>query len=127
MGPAVQLPTDNSASELRRLARASKDARQSSRLLSLAAGLDGMSRADAAGSAGWTARPCGTGHTGSTKPGRMGFWIRGRMAHITAFAQATGRAGRDCRNGPDPAVDGVVRWRRVDLQRVIKERFGVEC
>lgn len=35
MGPAVQLPTDNSASELRRLARASKDARQSSRLLSL--------------------------------------------------------------------------------------------
>jgi len=28
--------------------------------------------------------------------------------------------------GPDLARDGVVRWRRVDLQRVIKERFGVE-
>lgn len=28
--------------------------------------------------------------------------------------------------GPDPAVDGVVRWRRVDLQWVIKERFGVD-
>ncbi len=27
--------------------------------------------------------------------------------------------------GPDPALDGVVRWRRVDLQRVIEERFGV--
>src|SRR3990170_147103 len=27
--------------------------------------------------------------------------------------------------GPDPAVDGVVRWRRVDLQKVIKARFGV--
>lgn len=27
--------------------------------------------------------------------------------------------------GPDPATDGVVRWRRVDLQRVIEERFGV--
>jgi len=27
--------------------------------------------------------------------------------------------------GPDPAVDGVVRWRRVDLKRVIEERFGV--
>ena len=27
--------------------------------------------------------------------------------------------------GPDRAVDGVVRWRRVDLQRVIKERFGL--
>lgn len=28
--------------------------------------------------------------------------------------------------GPDPAVDGVVRWRRIDLQKVIKERFGVD-
>ena len=28
--------------------------------------------------------------------------------------------------GPDLAADGVVRWRRVDLQRKIKARFGVE-
>ncbi|WP_081726269.1 helix-turn-helix domain-containing protein [Mesorhizobium sp. L103C105A0] len=48
MGSAVELRTDYSASELRRLARASQDARQSSRLLWLAAVLDGMSRADAA-------------------------------------------------------------------------------
>lgn len=27
--------------------------------------------------------------------------------------------------GPDPAVNGVVRWRRIDLKRVIEERFGV--
>ena len=27
--------------------------------------------------------------------------------------------------GPDPKVDGVVRWRRVDLVGVIKARFGV--
>ena len=27
--------------------------------------------------------------------------------------------------GPDLAVDGVVRWRRVDLKRVIEQRFGV--
>ena len=27
--------------------------------------------------------------------------------------------------GPDPAVDGVVRWRRIDLKRVIEARFGV--
>lgn len=27
--------------------------------------------------------------------------------------------------GPDPASDGVVRWRRIDLKRVIEERFGV--
>jgi transposase len=27
--------------------------------------------------------------------------------------------------GPDWKVDGVVRWRRADLKRVIAERFGV--
>ena len=28
--------------------------------------------------------------------------------------------------GPDPAVDGVVRWRRQDLRRRIASAFGVE-
>ena len=28
--------------------------------------------------------------------------------------------------GPDREVDGVVRWRRLDLKRVIAERFGVD-
>jgi transposase len=28
--------------------------------------------------------------------------------------------------GPDRERDGVVRWRRVDLKRVIAERFGVD-
>jgi transposase len=28
--------------------------------------------------------------------------------------------------GPDRATDGVVRWRRIDLKRVIKQRFGVD-
>jgi transposase len=27
--------------------------------------------------------------------------------------------------GPDPETDGVVRWRRIDLSRVIEDRFGV--
>ena len=27
--------------------------------------------------------------------------------------------------GPDPARDGVIRWRRIDLKRVIEARFGV--
>lgn len=29
------------------------------------------------------------------------------------------------RDEPDAAVDGVVRWRRVDLKRRIEARFGV--
>ena len=28
--------------------------------------------------------------------------------------------------GPDPAVDGLVRWRRVDLRQIIQQRFGVD-
>ncbi|MBC7141531.1 MAG: helix-turn-helix domain-containing protein [Rhodobacteraceae bacterium] len=32
---------------------------------------------------------------------------------------------RMVREGPDPAVDGVVRWRRVDLKRRIEGHFGV--
>ena len=48
MGSAVKLRDDYSAAELRRLARISKDVRKSSRLLSIAAVLDEMSRADAA-------------------------------------------------------------------------------
>jgi hypothetical protein len=37
-----------------------------------------------------------------------------------------GRVRIDWLSGPDPAVDGVVRWRRIDLQKVIKARFGVD-
>jgi hypothetical protein len=48
MPKTVSIRTDYSASELRRLAAGSKDANQSRRLLSLAAVLDGMGRADAA-------------------------------------------------------------------------------
>ena len=39
-----------------------------------------------------------------------------RKAELTALVEA----------GPDRASDGVVRWRRVDLQRVIKERFNID-
>ena len=48
MPSALTLRTDFSASELRRLAKRSKDNSQSRRLLSLAAVLDGMNRTDAA-------------------------------------------------------------------------------
>ncbi len=48
MGSAVVVRAHYSAAELLRLARRSKDTRQSSRLLSLAAVRDGMSRAEAA-------------------------------------------------------------------------------
>ncbi|KQU83922.1 hypothetical protein ASD12_32085 [Mesorhizobium sp. Root102] len=45
MGSAVKMRTDYSEAELRRLAKSSRDSKQSRRLLSLVAVLDGMSRA----------------------------------------------------------------------------------
>lgn len=126
MGSAVELRTDYSPARLRQLAKRCKDSKQSRRLLSLAAVLDGMSRTDAARIGGmdrqtlrdWAHRfnehgPDGLKdiHAGGRKP-RLSLDQRRQLAHIVE-------------TGPDPATDGVVRWRRVDIQRVIKERFGV--
>jgi transposase len=126
MGSAVKMRADFSASELRRLATRTKDVRQSRRLLSLAAVADGMSREEAARIGGmdrqtlrdWVHRfneqgPNGLKdiHSGGPRE-RLSSEQKAELAQIVE-------------TGPDPAVDGVVRWRRVDLQRVIEERFGV--
>ena len=72
MGSAIKIRTNYSAAEVRRLARGSKDSRQSRWLLSLAAVLDGMAGRMRRGSAAWTVRRYGTGCTASTKPVRRG-------------------------------------------------------
>jgi len=51
------------------------------------------------------------------KPGKGGL-PRLTAAQLSAFAQIV-------ETGPDRAMDGVVRWRRIDLNRVIEARFGV--
>jgi transposase len=127
MASALELRTDYSAAELRRLAKRSRDNNQSRRLLSLAAVMDGMNRTDAARIGGmdrqtlrdWVHRFNELGpdglldrHGGGTLP-RLS---KAQMAELDAVVEA----------GPDRAKDGVVRWRRVDLKRVIKERFKVD-
>ena len=57
MGSAVALRRDYSPSRLRQLAKPCKDSKQSRRLLSLAAVLDGMSRTDAARVGGMDRQP----------------------------------------------------------------------
>ena len=127
MPKALTLRTDFSASDLRRLAKRSRDNNQSRRLLSLAAVLDGMNRTDAARIGGmdrqtlrdWVHRFNQLGpdglldrHAGGVEP-RLS---AERNAELAKIVEA----------GPDRASDGVVRWRRVDLQRVIKERFDID-
>ena len=96
-------------------------------LLSIAAALDGMSRWEAAKIGGmdrqtlrdWVHRFNTHGPAG-LKDNRR----RGNPRRLSAAQQA--ELVQIVETGPDPAVDGVVRWRRVDLQHVIEERFGIE-
>jgi transposase len=126
MSAAVRMRTDFSAGELRRLAAATKNANQSRRLLSLAAVLDGMSRTEAARIGGmdrqtlrdWVHRFNQHGPEGLTDS-----WSKGNPPRLSAAQQA--ELADLVETGPDRAVHGVVRWRRVDLQHLIAERFGV--
>jgi transposase len=118
--------SDFSAGELRRLAATTKNANQSRRLLSLAAVLDGMSRTEAARVGGmdrqtlrdWVHRFNERGPDGLNDN-----WSKGHPPRLSAEQQA--ELARLVEIGPDRVVHGVVRWRRVDLQRLIAERFGV--
>ena len=126
MGSAVKMGTDYSAAELRRLAKASKDANQSRRLLSLALVRDGRSRAEAAKIGGMdrqTLRDWVHRFNASGPEGLKDAWWSGPAPRLSPAQKA--ELAEIVETGPDPAVDGVVRWRRVDLQKVITARFGV--
>ena len=118
--------TDLTAADLRQEARRSRDANQARRCLAIALVLEGCNRSEAAESAGmqrqtlrdWVHRYNAHGVAGlldRAPPARPGLL---RPDQLAAF-------DRIVENGPDVAVDGVVRWRRVDLKGVIERRFGV--
>ena len=127
MGSAIEMRTDYSSAELRRLAKVSKDSKQSRRLLSLAAVIDGMGREEAARVGGMdrqTLRDWVHRFNEAGPDGLKDAWNGGPQPRLSP-AQKAELAGI-VETGPDPAVDGVVRWRRVDLQKLIKQRFGVD-
>jgi transposase len=96
-------------------------------MLALALVLEGSTRAEAARSAGmdrqtlrdWVHRYNADGLAGLSDRPHAG----GPARLLTAAQEA--EVAELVRRGPDPAEHGVVRWRRVDLAAVIKERFGV--
>ena len=124
--PATSRRDDYDAAELRALAKRSRDVRQARRLLALAAVYDGMSRAEAARVGGmdrqtlrdWAHRFNAEGPEGLRNRAGAGRRRRLSEARMQELAEIV-------ETGPDPKVDGVVRWRRIDLKRVIEERFGV--
>jgi transposase len=126
MASAVKLREDYSAAELRRLAATTKNANQSRRLLSLAAVLDGMDRTQAARIGGMdrqTLRDWVHRFNEHGPDGLLDNWSRGPEPRLSQEQRA--EFAELVETGPDRAVHGVVRWRRIDLQRVISERFGV--
>src|SRR3954454_7071134 len=126
MPAAVGLRTGFSAAELRRLAAVTKHASQSRRLLSLAAVLDGVSRTAAARIGGMdrqTLRDWGHSFNEHGPDGLKDSWAKGNPPRLSPEQQA--ELAQIVETGPDRAVHGVVRWRRIDLQRLIAERFGV--
>jgi transposase len=114
------------AVELRREARRCRDTAASRRMLALALVLEGASREEAARAAGmdrqtlrdWVHRYNAEGLAGLRDRPRSG-----RRPRLTAGQEAELAAAVE--RGPDPDRDGVVRWRRVDLQALIEARFGV--
>jgi len=126
MAAAIKLRADFTADELRRLAKESRDAKQTRRLLSLATIYDGGSRADAARTGGvgiqivrdWVLRFNSEGASGLVDRKAPG-----KTALLNAEHRAT--LVRAVEAGPVPWRDGVVRWRLVDLAAWLREEVGV--
>ena len=127
MPAAVRLRTDISAMALRRLAKGTKNANQSRRLLSIAAVLDGMNRADAARIGGMdrqTLRDWAHRFNARGPDGLKDDWYEGPTPRLSPGQLA--ELALIVETGPNREADKVVRWRRVDLQKVIAARFGVD-
>jgi len=126
MGAAIALRADFTVDELRALAKASRDARQTRRLLALASIYDGGSRSDAARLGGvglqivrdWVLRFNAEGPDGLLDRKAPGKTPLLTQAQRTALARAV-------QAGPKPYLDGMVRWRLVDLVQWVWEELGV--
>ena len=118
---------DLSAADLRVAATKTKDAKAARRMLAIAQVLEGVDRTRAAESCGmdrqtlrdWVHRYNADGLAGLSNRRPPG--ARPRLSE-----EQKAELFQMVKDGPDSAVDGVVRWRRVDLKRKIEERFGVK-
>jgi transposase len=126
MSAALRLREDYGAYDLRALAKGSRDANQTRRLLALAAIYEGASRSAAAEIGGvqrqtvrdWVAAFNAHGPAGlidGKAPGQRPLLTREQREALKRVVEA----------GPDPAVDGLVRWRLIDLAQWVFAEFGI--
>ena len=114
------------ADGLRREAARCRDARATRRMLALALVLEGGSREAAARAAGMDRQTLRDWVHRYNEEGLAGLRDRrrpGRKPRLTPEQEAELAAAVE--RGPDPDRDGVVRWRRVDLQALIETRSAV--
>lgn len=126
MPAALAITRDGWAAEdLRALARSSRDAEWTARLLAIALVLDGEGREAAGRAVGvdrqtvrdWVVRYNAAGPDGLRNRPRPG-----RACRLTDAQLAVVRGWME--SGPDPAADGVSRWRTCDIRRKIEGAFG---
>ena len=126
MSAPIPLRQDFEASQLRGLARRSKDGPQARRLLALAAIYDGATRTEAAKIGGvglqiirdWVLRFNARGPDALVNGKSPGQPSKLNDLQRQAIAEMIKR-------GPIPAVHGVVRWRLIDLAQWIFEEFRI--
>ena len=127
MGAPLEITrTDYTSAELRALSHRCSDGAQVRRILALAMILEGRSRTEAAELNGmerqtlrdWVHRYNVAGIRGlkSRRPGRAPALTELQRAELLDLVI----------EGPDREIDGVVRWRCVDLRAQVERRFGVK-
>lgn len=117
---------DVSAGDLRAMAARTKDAKAARRMLAIALVLEGSDRKTASETCGMdrqTLRDWVHRYNAEGIAGLANRHSAGRRPLLSPEQKA--ELAQMVREGPDPAVDGVVRWRRIDLKRKIEDRFGV--
>lgn len=117
---------DLTASELRKAASGEKDSAAARRLLVLALVLDGVDCKTAGETCGMdhqTLRNWVHRYNAAGLVGLRSLKSPGPGSELTARQQA--ELAELVEAGPDPAVHGVVRWRRVYLRDELQRRFGI--
>ncbi len=123
----IEITRTMEVKELHRLARLEKSGRVAMRLLAIANVLSGMSREVSAKLVGmerqtlrdWVRRFNDEGVEGLRDRPRSGRPCELEEEHAKRFSAIV-------EAGPDPEKDGLVRWRRIDLKKWLKEECGLE-
>ncbi len=124
MSNAIPLRTDFSAHDLKKFVRRSNNAKQVRRLMALIAILEGQKRGEAAALVNvdiqtlrdWVIRYNTEGIEGlvdKKRTGRKKELSKEQRQKLTQIVLMK----------PDLEIDGIVRWRLCDLQKVVKENF----